>query len=141
MDTLYHYCSNETFCAIASSSTIRLSALTFSNDSTEGRLLGKLLADIVSKDRNDSSKVDYLEVIMAALTDMSPGFGFCLSKKGDLLSQWRGYADDGKGVSIGFNKTYINNSPISILVPPTLEDVIYEETEQREVLQNRYKEI
>ena len=27
---------------------------------------------------------------------------FCLSEKGDNLGQWRGYADDGKGISIGF---------------------------------------
>lgn len=28
----------------------------------------------------------------------------CFSEDGDLLSQWRGYADDGKGLSIGFNR-------------------------------------
>lgn len=27
----------------------------------------------------------------------------CFSKDGDLLSQWRSYADDGKGISIGYN--------------------------------------
>lgn len=27
----------------------------------------------------------------------------CFSRKSDLLSQWRGYGDDAKGVSIGFN--------------------------------------
>lgn len=28
----------------------------------------------------------------------------CFSENGDLLSQWRGYANDAKGISIGFNK-------------------------------------
>ena len=37
------------------------------------------------------------------------GFGFCLSKEGDLLSQWRGYATDGAGVSIGFSRKYLEN--------------------------------
>ena len=32
--------------------------------------------------------------------------GFCLSEEADLLSQWRGYADDGTGVSIGFSRKY-----------------------------------
>jgi hypothetical protein len=32
----------------------------------------------------------------------------CFSKNGDLLSQWRGYADDGKGVSLGFRRKYFN---------------------------------
>lgn len=27
----------------------------------------------------------------------------CFSKKGDLLGQWRSYADDGKGIAIGYN--------------------------------------
>lgn len=28
--------------------------------------------------------------------------GFCLSEDGDVLSQWRGYADNAQGVAIGF---------------------------------------
>ena len=31
----------------------------------------------------------------------------CFSGDGDLLSQWRAYADDGKGISIGFKKSQI----------------------------------
>lgn len=31
----------------------------------------------------------------------------CFSGDGDLLSQWRAYADDGKGISIGFKKLQI----------------------------------
>lgn len=30
-------------------------------------------------------------------------FVICLSEEGDLLSQWRGYADDGRGMCLGFN--------------------------------------
>jgi hypothetical protein len=35
--------------------------------------------------------------------------GFCLSEDGDLLSQWRGYADDGRGVAIGFESSFFSN--------------------------------
>ena len=31
-------------------------------------------------------------------------WAFCLSEEGDLLSQWRGYGDDGRGFSIGFDE-------------------------------------
>ncbi|ECA5815027.1 DUF2971 domain-containing protein, partial [Salmonella enterica subsp. enterica serovar Enteritidis] len=31
-------------------------------------------------------------------------FACCLSKSGDILSQWRAYAKDGFGVSIGFDR-------------------------------------
>lgn len=33
---------------------------------------------------------------------------FCLSEEGDLLSQWRGYADDGNGISIGFKREFLS---------------------------------
>jgi hypothetical protein len=33
--------------------------------------------------------------------------GFCMSTGGDLLSQWRGYADQGRGVSVGFSAEYL----------------------------------
>ena len=29
-----------------------------------------------------------------------------LSYQNDLLSQWRGYADDGRGAAIGFDRMY-----------------------------------
>jgi hypothetical protein len=35
------------------------------------------------------------------------GLGFCLSQDGDLLSQWRGYADDARGVAVGFSHSYL----------------------------------
>ena len=38
---------------------------------------------------------------------ISPLYTVCFSGNGDLLSQWRGYADDGKGVAIGFKTKYL----------------------------------
>jgi|GEM_PF-5813418 len=37
------------------------------------------------------------------IKNVSIGHIACFSLTGDILSQWRAYADDGKGVSIGFN--------------------------------------
>ena len=34
----------------------------------------------------------------------------CFSDNPDQLSQWRGYGDDGQGVSIGFNRKYLEKS-------------------------------
>lgn len=39
--------------------------------------------------------------------DDTKNWVFCLSEKADDLGQWRGYADDGKGVTIGFNSSFI----------------------------------
>jgi len=35
--------------------------------------------------------------------DLKTHYAFSLSEERDLLSQWRGYSDDGTGVAIGFN--------------------------------------
>lgn len=37
------------------------------------------------------------------------GLGLCMSSEGDMLSQWRGYADDGHGVSIGFSRDALSS--------------------------------
>lgn len=37
----------------------------------------------------------------------TPIYTICFSGNGDLLSQWRGYAKDGTGVSIGFKTKYL----------------------------------
>jgi hypothetical protein len=34
-------------------------------------------------------------------------YAFCFSEEGDMLSQWRAYADNGFGVSIGFSKNIL----------------------------------
>ena len=54
---------------------------------------------------------------LSALVD---GLGFCLSKKGDLLSQWRGYADDAFGVSIGFEKDYLKKLSMESFATPEI---------------------
>lgn len=55
----------------------------------------------------------------------------CFSRNGDLLSQWRAYGDDGRGVAIGFNakllyKVYSSKNNVYI------EDVLYDKEEQIE---------
>ena len=45
---------------------------------------------------------------IAAMEDLWEGLGVCLSEEGDLLSQWRAYAADGSGVSIGFDREYVD---------------------------------
>jgi hypothetical protein len=40
--------------------------------------------------------------------DDTKNWVFCLSEKSDDLGQWRGYADDGQGISIGFNSAFLS---------------------------------
>jgi hypothetical protein len=51
--------------------------------------------------------VDVASVIVEGYADSTEGFAFCLSESGDLLSQWRAYARDGTGISIGFSSDFL----------------------------------
>jgi len=100
---LYHYCSTQTGLAILQSRTFRLSALSAANDSMEGRVLGRVFSQLLSGSGLPSEVVDVASVIVEGYPDSTEGFAFCLSEKGDLLSQWRAYSRDGLGMSIGFS--------------------------------------
>lgn len=62
-------------------------------------------------------------------------FVLCFSEEGDLLSQWRGYADDGRGMCLGFDVDEILKfADISAFTTLDLEKVEYlskEELDQR----------
>lgn len=100
---LYHYCSTQTGLAILQSRTFRLSALSAANDSMEGRVLGRVFAQLLSETGLPPDVVDVATVIVEGYPDSTEGFAFCLSEKGDTLSQWRAYSADGTGISIGFS--------------------------------------
>jgi len=108
-EALYHYCSNDAFVSIIQSRRIRLSSLLLSNDSSEGRLVGKLLADLIRGQKKNARNADYIDDIFEAICAYKGGYGFCLSKGGDLLSQWCRYADDGQGVAMGFSRKFLES--------------------------------
>jgi hypothetical protein len=72
------------------------------------------------------------------------GLGFCLSADGDLLSQWRAYADDASGLSVGFSGEYLaklganlhGDAPIF-----TMGRIEYRAEEHRKLLEPTYREL
>jgi len=103
-NTLYHYCSSEAFTAIVESKNLWLSALTLSNDSQEGKVVKATVMRLAERDNLSVAVRDRLQESLVFTERFFEGLGFCLSEHGDLLSQWRGYADDAKGVCIGFDR-------------------------------------
>lgn len=115
-ETLYHYCSLNTFYTIIKKKTIRLSDIKKSNDSEETiwlpNMYHKYIYDSIKSKAIENQK--YIPYAIATYDYLADGkmlftserllksWVLCLSTKGDLLSQWRGYADDGRGISIGF---------------------------------------
>lgn len=125
----YHYCSIETFKAIIENKTLRFSDITKSNDSTELKYISKYLDKIyeeeISRIQNEGSyeSISFINprkcfdkfkdaYFNRVLSDEDKTFWFftsCFSLKRDSLSQWRGYAEDGKGFCIGFDDKYFKD--------------------------------
>jgi len=107
MDILFHYCSVTTFNSIVENRSIHLSSLSLSNDSLEGKLAVNTLKRLAQRDGLDGTMRERLETYLEGYEAIIDGLGFCLSEEGDLLSQWRGYASDATGISIGFSTEYL----------------------------------
>ena len=122
MECLYHYCSNEKCFNILNGKTIRLSDIKKSNDYQELRLFFPRLIYVIEdmyKNAPFNFKYNglYNEEAFLQMTKESYIFWknrfyngdfsnlvICFSEAVDSLSQWRGYADNGKGCCIGFSK-------------------------------------
>ena len=127
---VYHYCNESVFKEIIQKKTLRFSDITKSNDSAELRWITTyfepiFIEELKKANENSAFRKAYQNVNLAtffhkfndtffvkALYGEEKFFWFyasCLSLEGDMLSQWRGYADDGKGFSIGFNREIFEN--------------------------------
>lgn len=124
---LYHYCSLSTFKNILDNKSIWLSDIRKSNDSLELRwIMGqcqyymleawtnyvKVVQDergteIVTLDHFNQFEQLYNLARDYDAEDDTKNWVFCLSEKPDDLGQWRGYADDGQGMVIGFNSAFL----------------------------------
>lgn len=143
-ETLYHYCSLDTFYNIVKNKSIWLSDLSKTNDSQElvwlkGIVERKLLPQVEKNIREEVSGWDEWKVTRDLLkhSDFKIScWGFCLSKKKDNLGQWRGYADDGAGIAIGFKynvlKKFIPSTTRNSLLEPnlTLNEIHYKNEEE-----------
>lgn len=144
MTTLYHYCSPNAFLSIIQKKSIWLSSLTQSNDSTEGALLKSTFLNIFENDGHPEDIKNRIKVAIDAISSIIDGLGFCLSINGDLLSQWRGYATDGEGFSIGFSKSYLQQleSSLDPMAPGfNMLKVLYKPEEQKDKLLPIYNTI
>lgn len=104
---LYHYCSNDSFVEIVKSRSIWLSELTLSNDYMEGKWVREVFRQVCQDLDTPNNTVELLLEHLDSTINFFGGLGFCMSAKPDVLSQWRSYADDGTGVSVGFPRDYL----------------------------------
>jgi hypothetical protein len=106
-ETLYHYTTLEGLLGIVSSRGLWASDIRYMNDSAEM----KHAADLIKKDiarriaeghPNPKLLNQFQYWVGHRMVHGHMLFSASFRSNGNLLSQWRGYSDHGKGVSIGF---------------------------------------
>ena len=138
--SVFHYCSIEVFCSIMKNYNLRLSDIQKSNDMTERVWIENKIEDQLFKEldkwkisrEENGSIVKALKSAKEAFENNSKLYACCFSDNGDMLSQWRCYADESRGLSIGFSKEtfeVFNQDLYGIKFAP----VCYDET-----IQNKY---
>lgn len=102
MNPVYHYCSADTFVNIVKYKKLWLGDIKYMNDFMEKKWFMDVFGDVVSKEMTKEAYKGLHSDTLKNLNKTKP-YMCCLSKSGDILSQWRAYAQDGYGVSIGFD--------------------------------------
>ena len=149
LSVLYHYAGNQKGFGILESHSIRLSDIRKSNDYNELLLFyPDIFYEILQVYREKPYDFKYeslvgekaitciidetMDMISDSVDDGDfSNFVLCFSEEPDMLSQWRGYANDGKGISIGFSKELLQqkcNEEKSVF---RLEKVSYISEERR----------
>ena len=114
---IYQYLPLSTFHTSIKNKTIRLCDITKSNDYLEKKVYRESLKPAI----DEAFKM--LQLPLTADTETATGYTFfecmeeefnaylshvtfvsCFSRNGDLLSQWRGYANDAEGMAIGYDR-------------------------------------
>lgn len=131
-ELIYHYCNSDSFHAICTSKNLRLSDIFSMNDFLEMHWGYSIWEDAATNLYKELGKefIDKVDEILHASGVMGLLLATSFSMNGDLLSQWRGYANDGTGFAIGFKAKDIVQLPIRPL------KVLYNKKEQVKELEN-----
>lgn len=113
---LYHYCSTATFLSIIQRKCLWLSDVNTMNDFGEvhwayDRFIEAANLVLAEVGQDFLDKVDLaISTTQLRILPMLCAF----STDGDVLSQWRAYADDGAGVAVGFNASKVASLAVRI---------------------------
>lgn len=100
-ELLYYYCTSSTFLSIIKNSALWLTSISLSNDRMEGNWAIDLYLGLFKS--ADRSGFVGARAMLQGMIDSRVALGMCFSSERDLLSQWRGYADGGRGICIAFD--------------------------------------
>lgn len=106
MQKLFHYCNVEAFFNIIKYKKLWLSGAHNLNDYQEIHWTLQRIYDTLKKHETSFPLNDIEFLWQHIQLNKQKPYICSFSTEGDLLSQWRAYARDGTGVSIGFNSEY-----------------------------------
>lgn len=134
LKNIYHYTSLNGLISIIENQTIYCTNLDFLNDKQEFKHGVNLVLRVIDKLKKENYELDILNKVEQNIDTISKSERFvtCFSKNGDLLSQWRAYANHGKGVAIGFDAMNFEYSVKQIISGRHIE---YDEHYQQQVIE------
>jgi len=107
IDTMYHYCSLDSFFSIVKNQELWLTRADYTNDIYEMQYVDHKMLEIANEMLENGEITEEASRDLKMFYNREDYYGKmfigCFSRQGENLSQWRLYADDAKGVSIGFN--------------------------------------
>jgi len=139
LGVIFHYSDLEGLLGILQSRGFWLSDARFMNDSEELYNGRRIAADVIEAYTDRLPRDGYREAVAEAGRRIRGDeaakvyfSSFCMD--GDLLEQWRAYAINGKGVSIGFDLSGANLRHFQKLPTLSVHKVVYDDALKREVI-------
>jgi hypothetical protein len=140
---VYHYCNLESFFKIINSKELFLFNAANMNDRLETTWIFHVINEEIGK-RKESLMQENIKMLETSfnLNRLYP-YIFCFAVSDDSLGQWRAYANDGKGIAIGFNPEKIglqNIIPVNTAIKENAIgyfNCIYNINTQREIISEK----
>lgn len=141
---LYHYCGLEAFLSIIKNSTLWLSDIRKSNDYLEcvycRDKINEKIRGFLEDDKEDLEAWNFGYNINSDLSMDMISYVACFSENKDQLSQWRGYADNGAGIAVGFSRESFADLKEAAPSHISFWKVIYDEKEQEKFIERIARE-
>jgi len=104
VEEISHYCGSQVFLSFLERKKLWLTSLSQSNDSLEGAWVIKhWLSRFTPRTESERDLRKGYSVLLDEVKRSYVALGTCFSEEPDLLSQWRGYAENGAGFSLTFD--------------------------------------
>lgn len=125
-DLIFHYCGPEAFMGLTKFRRLWFSDVFSMNDAMELRWGYSIFEAAAGELHQEIPKefFDKIDSIIASAGMHVLPLICCFSMDGDVLSQWRAYAQDGRGFAVGFSAKELANMPVRSL------KILYNRAEQ-----------